>query len=57
VFPFLEYVAFATKHPEVGDVGLPPNEKLIGCLSQEAVEINSVGCMACGVDGFRPKSL
>jgi len=57
VLPFLEDVAFATEDPEVGDVGLSPNEKLIGCLFYEAVEINPIGCMACGVDGFRPKSL
>jgi len=48
VLPFLEDVAFATEDPEVGDVGLSPNEKLIGCLFYEAVEINPIGCMACG---------
>ena len=28
MLPFLEDVAFATEDPEVGDVGLSPNEKL-----------------------------
>ena len=54
---FFVDVAFATEDPEVWDVGLPPNEKFIGRLLQEAVEIDPVGCMTCGVDGFRPKSL
>jgi len=57
VLPFLEYIALATADLEVGDVGLPTNEKLIGHLLQEVVEIHTVGCMACGVDGFFPKSL
>ena len=57
MFPFLVDVAFAIEDLKVWDVGLPPNEKFIGRLLQEAVKIDPVGCMTCGVDGFRPKSL
>jgi len=55
VLPFFEDIVLTTEDPEIGDVGLPPNEKLIGCLVQEAVAIYPIGCMTCGVDSFHPK--
>jgi hypothetical protein len=53
----LENVALTTEDSELGDVRLPPNEKLVGHLLQEVVEIHPVGCMTCGVDGFPQKLL
>jgi hypothetical protein len=51
---FLVDVAFATKHPKIGDVRLLPIEQLIGCLTMELMKVQSVGCITCGVDCFGP---
>ena len=47
-------VAFATKHPKEGDIRLLPIEQLIRCLAKELLKEYAVGCIACGVDSFRP---
>ena len=52
---FLENETLTTKHPEVLEVGLVAGEYLIRSLVQAFAEIEPIGCMTCGVDGFGPK--
>ena len=41
--------------PEVLEVGLVPGKNLIWSLVQAFAEVEPIGCMTCGVDGFGPK--
>src|SRR3954467_4888156 len=41
--------------PEVLDVGLLPGKDFIWSLVQDLAEIETIGSMTSGVDGFRPK--
>ena len=42
-------------HPEVLEAGLVPGEYLIWSLVQAFAEVEPIGCMKSGVDGFSPK--
>ena len=52
---FLENETLTTEHPEVLEVGLVAGEYLLWCLVQAFAEIEPIGCMTSGVDGFSPK--
>ena len=52
---FLENQTLTPEHPEVLEIGLVPGEYLIRSLVQAFVEIEPIGCMTRGVDGFGPK--
>ena len=52
---FLENETLTTEHPEVLEVGLVAGEYLIWSLVQAFAEIDPIGCMTSGVDGFGPK--
>ena len=41
--------------PKVLEVGLLPGKDLIWSLVQDLAEIETIGSMTSGVDGFRPK--
>ena len=52
---FLENEILTLVHPEVLEVGLVAGKYLIWSLVQAFAEIEPIGCMTCGVDGFGPK--
>ena len=52
---FLENETLTTKHPEVLEVGLVPGKYLIWSLVQAFAEVEPIGCMTCGVNGFSLK--
>src|SRR3989337_4217264 len=52
---FLENETLTTEHPEVLEVGLLAGEYFIWSLVQAFAEVEPIGCMTCGVDGFSPK--
>ena len=52
---FLENETLTPEHPEVLEIGLVAGEYLIRSLVQAFAEIEPIGCMTCGVDGFGPK--
>ena len=52
---FLENETLTTEHPEVLEVGLVAGEYLLWSLDQAFAEIEPIGCMTSGVDGFGPK--
>src|SRR3990170_2721718 len=52
---FLENETLTPEHPEVLEVGLVAGEYLIWSLVQVFAEIEPIGCMTSGVDGFGPK--
>ncbi len=54
---FLEYETLTSEHPEVLEVGLVTGKYLIWSLVQALVEVEPIGCMSSGVDGFGPKVL
>ena len=57
VLALLVDIEFATKYPEIRDIGFSPIEQFIWSLVKEAVWIQSVGSIACSVDSFGPKLL
>ena len=52
---FLENETLTIEHPEVLEVGLVAGKYLIWSLVQAFAEIEPIGCMTSGVDGFGPK--
>src|SRR3990170_4069920 len=52
---FLENETLTPEHPEVLEVGLVTGEYFIWSLVQAFAEIEPIGCMTSGVDGFGPK--
>ena len=52
---FIENETLTPEHPEVLEIGLVAGEYLIRSLVQAFAEIEPIGCMTCGVDGFGPK--
>src|SRR5215216_3894781 len=52
---FLEDETLTPEHPEVLQVGIVTGEYLIWSLVQAFAEIEPIGCMTSGVDGFSPK--
>ena len=49
---FLENETLTPEHPEVLEVRLVTGKYLIRGLVQAFAEIEPIGCMTCGVDGF-----
>ena len=43
------------KYSEVTDIWLLASKELIRCLVQKLVKINTIDCMACSINGFRPE--
>ena len=54
---FLENETLTPEHPKVLEVGLVTGDYFIRSLVQAFAEIELIGCMTCGVDGFGPKVL
>ena len=52
---FLENETLTPEHPEVLEVGLVTGKYFIRSLVQAFAEIEPIGCMTRGVDGFGPK--
>src|SRR6187399_1331508 len=52
---FLEDETLTPEYPEVLEIGLVTGKYLIWSLVQAFAEIEPIGCMACGVDGFGPE--
>ena len=52
---FLENETLKPEHPKVLEVGLVADTYLIWSLVQTFAEIEPIGCMTSGVDGFGPK--
>src|SRR3989337_4085258 len=52
---FLENETLTTEHPKVLEVGLVAGKDLIWSLVQAFAEVEPIGSMTCGVDGFGPK--
>ena len=52
---FLENETLTPEHSEVLEVGLVTGEYLIWSLVQALAEVEPIGCMTRGVDGFGPK--
>jgi len=52
---FVEIETLTTKDPDVLDVGLVAGEYLIWSLVQALAEVQPLGEMTSGVDGFGPK--
>ena len=52
---FLENETLTPEHPKVLEVGLVTGEYLIWSIVQAFAEIEPIGCMTSGVDGFGPK--
>ena len=52
---FLENETLTPEHPKVLEVGLVTGEYLIWSLVQALAEVEPIGCMTRGVDGFGPK--
>ena len=52
---FLQNETLTPEHAEVLEVGLVTGEYLIWSLVQAFAEVEPVGCMTRGVDGFSPK--
>ena len=54
---FLENETLTTEHLEVLEVGLVTGKYLIWSLVQALVEVEPIGCMTCGGDGFGPSCM
>ena len=52
---FLENETLTPEHPKVLEVGLVTGEYLIWSPVQALAEVEPIGCMTRGVDGFGPK--
>ena len=52
---FLENETLTPEHPKVLEVSLVTGEYLIWSLVQALAEVEPIGCMTRGVDGFGPK--
>jgi len=52
---FFENETLTTEHPEVLEVGLVAGKYFIWSLVQAFAEVEPIGCMTSGVDGFGPK--
>ena len=52
---FLENETLTPEHPEVLEVELVTGENFIWSLVQTLAEVEPIGCMTRGVDGFIPK--
>ena len=50
-----ENETLTSEHPKVLEVGLVTGEYLIWSLVQALAEVEPIGCMTHGVDGFGPK--
>ena len=52
---FIENETLTPEYPEVLEIGLVTGEYLIWSLVQALAEVEPIGCMTHGVDGFGPK--
>src|SRR3954463_13234110 len=51
----LENETLTSENPKVLDIGLISGDDFIWSIVQDLAEIETVGCMTSGVDGFCPK--
>src|SRR4051812_12667876 len=56
-YTLFENETLTPEHPKVLEIGLVTGEYLIWSLVQALAEVEPIGCMTRGVDGFGPKVL